>query len=128
MRFMCRIEILLRKSKRKSDTAHYLPQHQQARFMKNRNCLTEFRKSFWPVFRRKITVIGRPESLLNVCGLAWVQAAQPGSAITAGFGFPCLRKVKERNTLSEQLVYNDLRHAMITQINKAKVLKGFSNA
>src|SRR5262245_51098519 len=101
MRFMCRIEILLCKSKRQSNPVHQLAQHRQARFMKEHNCFTEIRQSFWPITRRKVTFIGRPESFLDVCGLAWVQTAQPSSTVTASFGFGCLRKVKERNTSSE---------------------------
>src|SRR4030095_12940709 len=69
MRLMCRIEILLRKSKRKSDSLHHLAQYRQTRFMKNHNCFTEIRQSSWPVPRRKVSVIGRSESLLDVCGL-----------------------------------------------------------
>src|SRR5262249_15679925 len=101
MRFMCRIEILLCKAKRKSNTVHQLAQYQQTRFMKNNNCFTKIRQSFWPITRRKVTFIGRSESLLDVCRLAWVQTAQPSSTVTASFGFGCLRKIKEHNTSSE---------------------------
>jgi hypothetical protein len=48
-----------------------------------------------PVTRRKVIVIRRSESLFDVCGLAWVQTASPGAAVSAGFGFGCLRKVKK---------------------------------
>ena len=61
------------------------------------------------------------------CGLAWVQTAQPGSAVTTGFDFLCLRKIEERNTPSEQLIYNDLRHGMIFQIDETEVLESFSH-
>src|SRR4029453_9601942 len=113
MRLMCRIEILLRKSKRKSDTLHHLAQYHQTRFMKNRNRLTKVRQSFRPVPRRKVTVIGRSEPLLDVCGLRWVQTAQPGSTATARLGFGCLRKIEKLNAPGEQLVYYALRHVMI---------------
>src|SRR5262245_2133148 len=112
MRLMCRIEILLRKSERKSDTLHHLAQYRQTRFMKNHSCFTEFRQSFWPVPRRKVTVIGRSEPLLDVCRLAWVQTAQPGSTVTARLGFGCLRKIEKLNAPGEQLVYYALRHVM----------------
>src|SRR4029077_982577 len=95
--------------------------------MKNRNWLMKLRESFWPVTRRKVTVVRRSESLLNVCGLAWIQTAESSAAITAGLGFSCLRKVKERDTPSEQLVYNALRYAMIVQIDETKVLESFSH-
>src|SRR5262245_29194572 len=113
MRFMCRIEILFRQSKRKSNTVQQLSQYRQTCFMKNRDCLLKVRKSLRPIVRRKIIIVGGSESLLNVCGFARVQTAQAGAAITVGFGFRRLRKVKERDTPSEQLVYNALRHAMI---------------
>src|SRR6266545_7050871 len=96
--------------------------------MKDRNCLAKSRESFWPVRRWKVTVIGRSESLLNVCGLAWVQTAQPGSAVAACFGFRGLRKIEEGNTPTEQLVYYSLPHAMVFQIDKTKVLEGLSHA
>src|SRR5262245_23851930 len=96
--------------------------------MKNRNCLTEPSGSFGPVPRRKVTVIGSPDSLLNIRGLRWVQTAQPGSAIAAGLRFRCLRQSKELNTPSEQIVDYVLRHAMIFQINETKILKSGSQA
>src|SRR5438876_12163438 len=108
MWLVCRVEILFRKAKRKSHTVHYLPQYQETRFMKSPNCFTKSWKLFWPIIRRKVTVIGRSESLLDVCGLGWVQTAQPGSAVTARFGFPRLGKVKELNASSKQLVYDAL--------------------
>src|SRR5262245_49361587 len=103
MRLMCRIEILLRKSKRQSNTVHHLAQYRQTRFMKNHNCLTEIRQSFWPVPRRKVTVIRGSEPLLDVCRLAWVQTAQPGSPVTSSIGFGCLRKIEKLNAPGEQL-------------------------
>src|SRR5215813_391107 len=101
MRFMCRIEIPLCKSKRKSNTVHQLAQYRQTRFMKNHNCFTKIRQPFWPITRRKVIFIGGSESFLDVCRLAWVQTAQPSSAVTASFSFGCLRKVKECNASSE---------------------------
>src|SRR5262249_42872432 len=91
-------------------------------------CLMKSRESFWPVPGRKVAVIWRPETLFNVCGLGWVQTAQAGSAVTAGFGFGFLRKVEELNAPSKQLIYYGLRHAMIFQIDEAEVLECFSHA
>src|SRR5262245_7312231 len=95
--------------------------------MKNRNCLSKFDRSFRPVARGKITIVGSSESLLDVGRLRRVQAAQSGTAVTASFDFCGLRKIEERNAASEHLVYDALRYAVIFQIDEAEVLKRFTH-
>src|SRR5262245_34266011 len=109
MGLVCRIEKLFRKFKRESDTLHHLAQYRQTRFMKNHDGFTEIKQSFWPVLRRKVTVIGRSKPLLDVCRLAWIQTAQPRSTVAAHLGFVCQRKIEKLNAPGEQLVYYALR-------------------
>src|SRR5262249_59151839 len=101
MRLVCRIKILFWKAKRQSNTVHYLAQYQQTRFVKNENCLVQLAETFRPVLRRKVTVMGRSESLLNVCRLAWVQTGQSSSAVTASLRFGFLLHIEDLDTPSQ---------------------------